>query len=103
VRAILDLAPDQGADRPLLVMFAGATDRLEDCVEQGFIGMVRVSSALIDVVAVDAHMNYYLERSVVERLETDVIAPALAKGYMRIWLMGISLGGMGALDYARRH
>jgi len=103
MHTIFDMAPGQGADRTLLVMLPGATHRPEDFVEQGFIQTLRVSSASIDVVAVDAHMDYYLEHSVVERLETDVIAPARAKGYMRIWFLGISLGGMGALDYARAH
>lgn len=103
MHAIFDMAPGDGANRSLLVMLPGATDRPEDFVEQGFIQAVRARSVPIDVVAVDAHMDYYLDHSVVERLETDVIAPARAKGYVRIWLMGISLGGMGALAYARRH
>ncbi|MGB7542969.1 MAG: alpha/beta hydrolase, partial [Burkholderiales bacterium] len=103
MHAIYDVAPGLGADRTLLVMLPGATDRPEDFVEQGFIQAVRASGASVDVAAVDAHMDYYIEHSVVERLEADVIAPARAKGYTRTWLMGISLGGMGALAYARGH
>ena len=52
-----------------------------------------------DVVLVDAHFGYYRDRSVVDRLQADVIAPALAQGYAHVWLVGISLGGVGALLY----
>jgi len=31
---------------------------------------------------------------------TDVIAPARAKGYQRIWIAGISMGGLGAVAIA---
>src|SRR5204863_869685 len=38
--------------------------------------------------------------NVLERLHEDVIAPARASGHRSIWLVGISLGGFGALLYA---
>ena len=38
-----------------------------------------------------------------ERLATDVIAPAKARGYDEIWMMGPSMGGFGSLFYARAH
>lgn len=101
--AIYDLESPQGTDRVMLVMLPGATHKPEDFARQGFIRALRQRKLPVDTVAVDAHLGYYLERSLVKRLTEDVIAPARARGYKRIWLMGISLGGMGALIYAREH
>ena len=39
----------------------------------------------------------------VDRLKEDVINPAKEKGYTKIWLVGISLGGLGSLLYAMEH
>lgn len=55
-----------------------------------------------DLVALDATMGYYARRSVVDRLALDHVAPARAAG-KRVWLVGISLGGLGSLLYAAEH
>ncbi len=101
--AIYDLESPQGTDGGMLVMLPGATHKPEDFARQGFIRALRQRKLPVDTVAVDAHLGYYLERSLVGRLTEDIIAPARARGYRRFWLMGISLGGMGALNYAREH
>ncbi|MBM3853777.1 MAG: alpha/beta hydrolase [Verrucomicrobia bacterium] len=54
-----------------------------------------------DTIAVDAHLGYYYHRTVIDRLRADVIEPARARGYRRIVLVGVSLGGLGALLYER--
>jgi pimeloyl-ACP methyl ester carboxylesterase len=61
------------------------------------------SEAPADLVAVDMHVGYYARRTVLERLRQDVIAPAREAGYEKIWLVGISLGGLGASLYAAEH
>ena len=52
---------------------------------------------LEDAVVVDAHLGYYFNRKVVERLRADVLLPARQQGYRRIVLVGMSLGGLGSL------
>lgn len=69
-------------------------------VENGFVAELRRHRIAADVLLVDAHLGYYSERSIVERLQSDVIAPARAAGYAQIWLVGISLGGYGALIHS---
>ncbi len=101
--AIYDLAPGRGADRVLLVMLPGAMDRAQDLLEQGFSVALRERGLPVDIVAADAHVDYYLERNLIERLATEIIAPARSVGYKRIWLMGISIGGMGSMAYVREH
>ena len=56
-------------------------------------------NALLAVL--DAHVGYYLDRNLVERVESAVIAPARRAGCRRTWMLGISLGGLGALLCAR--
>lgn len=103
MEAIHDPAPASGADRVALVMLPGARDRAQDLVEQGFVRALRQRGLAVDAVIVDAHFDHYLERSVVTQLERGIIAPLRKKGLARIWLMGISLGSMGALSYAREY
>jgi pimeloyl-ACP methyl ester carboxylesterase len=103
LRAIHDLAPGEHADRIMLVMLPGAGDRPEDLIEHGFLRTLRERSLPVDVAVVDAHMDYYLERSIVEHLGSDLIVPARSQRPDRLWLMGISLGGLGAVAYAHEH
>jgi pimeloyl-ACP methyl ester carboxylesterase len=81
----------------LLVMLPGAYEAPEDFDKQGFVQAVRKRQLPIDCLAVDAHLGYTNNGSIPERLLHDVIQPARAQGYVNIWVMGISLGGLGAL------
>ena len=58
---------------------------------------LRESGARVDSIAVDAHLGYYFQRTVIARLQADVLQPARQQGYRRIVLVGVSLGGLGAL------
>jgi pimeloyl-ACP methyl ester carboxylesterase len=87
-------------EKPVLLVFLPG--RGDDGVRfdtEGFVAAVRRAGVQADMMAVDAHMGYYLERKLLTRLKEDVIAPAKQKGYRHIWLVGISLGGFGALWY----
>lgn len=86
-----------------MVFLPGLGDFAEDYESQGFIEAVRQSRPGIDMIVVDMHFGYYLRRAVLERLRKDVILPAKAQGYDKIWLVGISLGGLGAILYAVEH
>jgi pimeloyl-ACP methyl ester carboxylesterase len=103
MNAIYDVAPQAGTNRIMLVMMPGAQGRPQELVEHGFVRALRERRPPVDVAAVATHMDYYLERSLSSHLAHDIIAPARAGNYRRIWLMGISLGGMGALIYAHEH
>jgi pimeloyl-ACP methyl ester carboxylesterase len=83
----------------LVVMLPGINDRAEQFLTAGFVGG-NPSGEPFDVVAVEAELGDYLSGAIVERLRTDVIEPALARGYDDIWLLGVSIGGYGSLLYA---
>ena len=38
-----------------------------------------------------------------QRLRTDVILPAKSQGYEKVWIVGVSMGGLGALLYLMEH
>ena len=103
MKAIYDLAPQRDTNRIMLVMLPSAKARPQDLLQYGFVRALRERGLPIDVVTVDAHLGYYLERSFSKHLTRDIIAPARARNYRRIWFMGISLGGMGSLIYALEH
>lgn len=77
----------------------GAYHGPEDFAAAGFADAVRARRAALDLIFVDLEMAHVMDRSVLERLRADIVAPARAAG-VSIWLGGISLGGMIALDYA---
>ncbi len=101
MRVIFDGAPQP--DARLLVMLPAAKARPEDFIEHGFIAAVRRRSLALDVAAVDAHADLYLDDNIAERLETEVMQPLRKRGYAEICMLGISLGGMGSIAYACRH
>lgn len=92
-----DLASCSAKADTLLVFLPGAYSTIDEFVREGFVQEVRQRRLAADIVMVDAHMAYYNNRTVVDRLDTDVLAPARAAGYRAIWLVGISVGGFGAL------
>ena len=94
-------ADPEARQKTLVVMLPGMGDRAADFVEAGFVETDPHPD--FDVIAVDAHFGYYTERNLVPRLHEDVIVPALARGYEKIWLLGISMGGFGSLLYASEY
>jgi len=93
----------QARTRALFVLLPGLGDHPAAFVENDFIAALRESRRDIDVIAVDAHMGYYAGRTVIDRLLEDIILPAKTAGYEQIWLVGISMGGLGALLFAEQH
>ncbi len=85
----------------LIVMLPGAYDKPQDLVDQGFISAVRKRNIYADVQVVDAHLGYYSNQQIIQRLDQEVVQPAKAKGYRNIWFAGISLGGFGSLLYSK--
>ena len=87
----------------LIVILPGAYDTPQDFIDQGFVSAVRKQKFHADIQLVDAHMGYYTDQQILQRLENEVVSPARAKGYTRIWFVGISLGGYGTMLYAMNH
>jgi pimeloyl-ACP methyl ester carboxylesterase len=93
-------APGEG-ERVLLVMLPGAGIEAEAFAENGMVAAAQAHGEAVDVIAARPELELYLDGGVAAALH-EVVEPALAEGE-RFWLLGISLGGMGALLYAAAH
>ena len=87
--------------KTLVVMLPGRGDRAETLVREGFESAGEKHG--FDTVMVDAHFGYYRKRVLIPRLQEDVIEPARRAGYESIWLLGVSMGGLGSVLYAANH
>jgi pimeloyl-ACP methyl ester carboxylesterase len=95
--AIFDRAPQRHGDRIALVMLPGAKNTPQQFMEHGFIRALRERDLAVDAMALNAHENYYLDRKEIEMLLLDALDEVKAMGYRRVWMLGISLGGLGAM------
>lgn len=89
--------------RRLFVFLPGRRDRASDFARRGFIAMAQSRIPGLDCVAVDATIGYYLDASVADRLQREIIEPARRLGYREIWLVGVSMGGLGAFFHERAY
>jgi len=92
-----------GPARCLVVFLPGLGDAAEDFERNGLVGDLQRTGLSVDIVAANATIGYYARGSFVPRLAADVVAPARARGYAEVWLIGNSLGGLGTVYYARAH
>ncbi len=87
----------------LIVFLPGIRDNKEDFVEKGMFSRLQQSALNIDMVSVDLNVAYLQSGTMIERLQEDIIEPAHRQGYKKIWLAGISLGGLNSLLYMKSH
>jgi pimeloyl-ACP methyl ester carboxylesterase len=94
-----------GAGEPscLVVMLHGRGGSMHDFRDAGFIDTLDAFGIEAEVVTVGAHFGYYAKRTLLTRLQEDIIAPARERGLTRIWLVGVSMGGFGSLMYSSQH
>jgi pimeloyl-ACP methyl ester carboxylesterase len=97
----LAITADPGATAPTrIVCLPGAYHTPEDFLSAGFDTKVSERGLRIDLLLVDAETRHLGDRRPLDQLKHDIVLPARALGYESIWLAGISLGGLMALDYA---
>ncbi len=85
-----------------VVLLPGRWNAPEEFGRAGFPAVLERGGVRAAVVAPDAHLGYYMRETVLERLRQDVVGPARAAG-RQVWLVGVSMGALGALLYARDH
>jgi Alpha/beta hydrolase family len=89
-----------GAPRCRLLLLPGVGDSAETFEQQAFVEAIRTRYPRVEVVSANATLGYYMGGTLRERLETDVLSPARERARAPLWILGISMGGMGALMHA---
>jgi pimeloyl-ACP methyl ester carboxylesterase len=98
-----DLPPGNPKAKCLVVFLPGAGDSAEDFERNGFVAEVKRHGLSVDMVAANATLGYYARGTMPARLQADVIEPARARGYAQMWLVGMSMGGLGTFYYTHGH
>lgn len=99
MRSILRPAVAAAAAPTCMVWLPGAYHTAQDFLTAGFVDAVRARRLDLDLILVDLELAHVGDRSAVARLRADIVLPARAAG-IALWMGGISLGGLVALDYA---
>ena len=94
---------DASENDHLMVLLRGIGSDHRVFEREGFLDLITARNLPFDIVAPAAHFGYYRDKSLDTRLKEDIIDPARAMGYRRIWLVGASMGGLGAILYSRRY
>jgi pimeloyl-ACP methyl ester carboxylesterase len=87
----------------VVVFLPGTGGSMDDLKNNWLLDTLLAAKPRIDVVTVNATIKYYVDRTLVPRLEREIVSAAKADGYSRIWFLGNSVGSLGALLYARKH
>jgi hypothetical protein len=87
----------------LFFFLPGRRDRASDFVRHRFVTTAQRRVPELDCVLVDATIGYYFDGSVADRLHREIVKPARDVRYQEIWLVGISMGGLGAFFHERTH
>ncbi|HUP97397.1 MAG TPA: alpha/beta fold hydrolase [Usitatibacter sp.] len=103
MRTIIDNADDGTRPTLLLALLSGTFSEPEDFVREGFPQAVHAHGIRAELAMAEVRAAWFADGSIVQRIHDSVILPARARGRTRIWLGGISLGGLAALCYAARH
>ena len=97
------LVPSTGAPARLVVVLPGRGDDVQALRESGIAPAIQAAWPDADVVLTGLGFGYYMQGRAPQRLHDEVIAPARARGYREVWLLGASMGGMGTLMYDRAY
>lgn len=103
MRILIDEAACEPSPEVLLVLLTGTFSEPEDFRREGFVAALRERGVHAQVALVGTPPAQVADGTIAGALREAVVAPSLARGRSRLWLAGISLGGLAALAYAARH
>jgi pimeloyl-ACP methyl ester carboxylesterase len=82
--------------RLAIVCLPGRGNRMDVYERNGFIDDVRAAGIRADFYQVDAHLGYYINVTLAERMREDVFSK-IDGNYDEVWVVGASLGALGAV------
>lgn len=92
-------------ERPAVALglLTGSYSTAEDFVREGFLEDLQRRGLDAWVAMGEVRAAYFSDGSIVQRIRESVVEPARDEGLARLWLAGVSLGGLACLCYAARH
>lgn len=103
VRILIDEARPGAPDDLLVALLTGTLSQPEDFHREGFVRAAREHGVRAEIALVGTPAARVADGTVAEVLDESLAAPARARGRRRLWLAGISLGGLAAMAYAVRY
>lgn len=103
LNALFDPSPDAASERVLLVMLPGVNDHAASFFSHGIVRALRERRLPVDALGVDADFPVYADGSLLPALHSRIEEVTRERGIARLWFLGTSLGGMGALMYCRAY
>ncbi len=85
----------------LVVMFPGINSPGTDFTDHNFVQMFQQQYSSVDIILADTRFAYVAAGNIAERIQNEIIAPAIRQGYENIWLVGVSLGGLNSIIYEK--
>jgi len=101
--SIFDICQNTATADTLLVMLPCAYAKPKDFIEHGFVAAARAHRILVDILMVELPILQYTNGQAADYLKNNIIQPAHEQGYSRVWMIGISLGGYGAVLYSQKY
>jgi pimeloyl-ACP methyl ester carboxylesterase len=89
--------------RRLAIVLPGRYDTPEGLNRRGVAQTIQREWPDADVILSGLGLRDYWTRQAPHRIEREYVAPARAAGYREVWLVGASLGGLGALLHDRHY
>ena len=88
--------PRTGRATELVVLLPGRHSKPEEFVREGIVRKVQEKRPGARIIVPDLHLRYYMERTASQCLWEEIIRPARRES-LPVTLVGVSLGGLGAL------
>jgi len=86
-----------------LGLLSGSYGAPEDFEREGFVASVEARGIPAWIAMAEVRAAYFSDGTLVDRIRESVVEAARSQGLQRIWLAGVSLGGLACLSYAARH
>ena len=87
----------------LVVLLPGFGDSPSSFTKQGTVEQILACQPNSNILGIDSHFGYFRTSTIVKRLHEDIIKPANDAGLQNIWLLGVSMGGLGSLLYQQQY
>jgi len=97
----LQFEPQGNEARELVLLLPGRLSPPEEFVQFGIVDLIQKARPLAQIVAPDLHLGYYMSGLADTCLHEEIIGPAKKQG-LRVTIIAVSMGGLGALTYSLR-